>query len=357
MIAGADQDQHPLDRGGEVLDLLVAVGVILVGRLVGPPDEISAIDRRHQVDRGVDRLGQDRDRAGDRIRRRASARSGSRSRATESIAAPAGRRITFPPASSTRAQLPRRPAPVADRVLLGGLELRHRPVVARRRCRRARRRGRSRSRRPRAARRSAHPRSGPRRRSPSPSASMYASAQTYATAPVLVARAARRSGARGSPRRSRSRPRTARIARRAGRPAPRALIPESSASAAPPPAALAARALIRALAAKVSPSSGGSSTSGRQRHQLEARRGSRQLPELVLVAGGDDEAHHEGGGQAQAAAWASRSVAIAGSASASRSSRRALETGVRSAVAWTSTRPPSPAITMFASTSARESSE
>ena len=35
---------------------------------------------------------------------------------------------------------------------------------------------------------------------------------------------------------------------------------------------------------------------------------------------------------------------------------RAAESGVRSAVAWTSTRPPSPVMTTFASTSAVESS-
>ena len=35
---GAEQDQHPLDRGGEVFDLLVAVGMLGVGRLVGFAD-------------------------------------------------------------------------------------------------------------------------------------------------------------------------------------------------------------------------------------------------------------------------------------------------------------------------------
>jgi len=32
---GADQDQHALDRSGEVLELLVAVGMLGVGGLVG----------------------------------------------------------------------------------------------------------------------------------------------------------------------------------------------------------------------------------------------------------------------------------------------------------------------------------
>ena len=64
--AGADQDQHPLDRGREVFDLLVAVGVLRVGRLVGFADREVGDDRGDQVDQRVQRLGQDRDRAGDR---------------------------------------------------------------------------------------------------------------------------------------------------------------------------------------------------------------------------------------------------------------------------------------------------
>jgi hypothetical protein len=48
---------------------------------------------------------------------------------------------------------------------------------------------------------------------------------------------------------------------------------------------------------------------------------------------------------------------MAASPSASSSSSEARETGVRSAVACTSTSPPSPVMTMFASTSAVESSE
>ena len=63
---GADQDQHALDRGSEVLDLLVAVGVLGVGRLVGLADRDQRDHRGHQVDRRVQRLGDDRDRAGDR---------------------------------------------------------------------------------------------------------------------------------------------------------------------------------------------------------------------------------------------------------------------------------------------------
>ena len=67
--AGAEQDQHALDRRGEVLDLLVAVGVVLVGRLVGLAHREEGHHRRDQVDARVGRLGEDRDRAGDRRRR------------------------------------------------------------------------------------------------------------------------------------------------------------------------------------------------------------------------------------------------------------------------------------------------
>ena len=63
---GADQDQHPLDRRRQVFDLLVAVGVLGVGRLVGFADREEGDDRGDQVDQRVDRLGDDRDRAGDR---------------------------------------------------------------------------------------------------------------------------------------------------------------------------------------------------------------------------------------------------------------------------------------------------
>ena len=63
---GADQDQHPLDRRRQVLDLLVAVGMLGVGRLVGLADRDEGDHRGDQVDQRVDRLGEDRDRAGDR---------------------------------------------------------------------------------------------------------------------------------------------------------------------------------------------------------------------------------------------------------------------------------------------------
>ena len=40
---GADEDQHRLGAGGDVLGLLVAVGVVGVGRLVGLADETKAM--------------------------------------------------------------------------------------------------------------------------------------------------------------------------------------------------------------------------------------------------------------------------------------------------------------------------
>ena len=49
----ADEDQHPLDRRREVLDLLVAVAVALVGRLAGLAHGEERDDRGDQVDRRV----------------------------------------------------------------------------------------------------------------------------------------------------------------------------------------------------------------------------------------------------------------------------------------------------------------
>ena len=60
---------------------------------------------------------------------------------------------------------------------------------------------------------------------------------------------------------------------------------------------------------------------------------------------------------ALAAAWIWRSSPMPSAASRSSSSRCARDSGVRSAVAWTSTRSPSPVMTTLASTSALESSE
>ena len=63
---GADEDQHPLDRRRQVLGLLVAVGVLAVGRLVGLADRDEGDHRCDEVDGRVRGLGEDRDRARDR---------------------------------------------------------------------------------------------------------------------------------------------------------------------------------------------------------------------------------------------------------------------------------------------------
>ena len=144
-------------------------------------------------------------------------------------------------------------------------------------------------------------------------------------------------------------------------PSAAASIPESSAIAARPVASCAARALPSALAAKVSPSSGGSSTSLGQRLQLEAGQRLAQLAQLVLVAGRDDHRSHAPGPRlaGQPADGLGLRVPQARDPAlgeASSSSRCARESGVRSAVACTSTSPPSPVMTTLASTSAFESS-
>ncbi len=76
-----------------------------------------------------------------------------------------------------------------------------------------------------------------------------------------------------------------------------------------------------------------------------------ELAHLVRVAGREDEPH------TTACACTVRRCSMPPAASASRSSRCARDSGVRSAVAWTSISPPSPVITTLASTSAVESSE
>ena len=54
-----DEQEDGLDEGREVLDLAVAVGVFVVGRLVGEMDGEERDDGRDEVERGVGRLGQD----------------------------------------------------------------------------------------------------------------------------------------------------------------------------------------------------------------------------------------------------------------------------------------------------------
>ncbi len=98
----------------------------------------------------------------------------------------------------------------------------------------------------------------------------------------------------------------------------------------------------------------------RQRLELDRQHDLRQLAQLVVVAGGEDEPHGPRAAQAAAATascWAARSSSMPAAARASSSSSDARDSGVRSAVACTSTSPPSPVITTLASTSAWESSE
>ena len=129
---GADQDQHPLDRRRQALDLLVAVGVVGVGRLVGFADRDEGDDRGDQVDQRVDRLGDDRDRAGDRpggqLDRDQERVGGDRERRRAALGAD-HRPPPPPPAPRCAASMPRGAAAVADRVLLGRAQLGHRALV------------------------------------------------------------------------------------------------------------------------------------------------------------------------------------------------------------------------------------
>ena len=56
--AGGEQEDG-LDEGREILDLAVAVGVFVVGRLVGEMDGQERDDGRDEVEGGVGGLGQD----------------------------------------------------------------------------------------------------------------------------------------------------------------------------------------------------------------------------------------------------------------------------------------------------------
>ena len=124
-------------------------------------------------------------------------------------------------------------------------------------------------------------------------------------------------------------------------------MPESSAITTSPVAAWAARALISALASKLSPSSGGISNpagSGRSSTAGSSSSISASLWRLPVARINATRS------------CTSRRRAMPPSARASSSSSEARESGVRSAVACTSTRPPSPVMTTLASTSALESS-
>ena len=141
-------------------------------------------------------------------------------------------------------------------------------------------------------------------------------------------------------------------------PSAAASMPESSATAGEPVAAAAARALTSAFSAKVLPSSGGSSTSGGSASSSWGASSRPELAHLVRVAGCQHQAHRrrQAVWGATAARCDSRSVAMPSAARPSSSSSEARESGVRSPVACTSTRPSSPVITTFMSTSALESS-
>ncbi len=120
---GADQDQHPLDRRRQALDLLVAVGVVGVGRLVGFADRDEGDHRGDQVDQRVDRLGQDRDRAGDRagreLDRDQGGVGGDRERPPRRFWSGSSSAAACRVGRQVRGQHPRRAAPVADLVLFG----------------------------------------------------------------------------------------------------------------------------------------------------------------------------------------------------------------------------------------------
>src|SRR4029077_8603708 len=89
----------------------------------------------------------------------------------------------------------------------------------------------------------------------------------------------------------------------------------------------------------------------RQRLQLHPGPQFAHLAQLVLIARGEDPPPVPA---TRSCTWRSLEMPI--SARPSNSSSEARESGVRSPVACTSTRPPSPVITTLASTSALESS-
>ena len=178
---GADQDQHPLDRRRQVLDLLVAVGMLGVGRLVGFADRDEGDHRGDQVDQRVDRLGEDRDRAGDRpggeLERDQQRVGGDRERRRAALGAD-HRALRPRRQAEVRGEHARGAAAVADRVLLRRRSARTSCARRRARCRRGRRPGRSRSRPRRAARSISVPSQRASKTCSVPSSSIRASAQT-----------------------------------------------------------------------------------------------------------------------------------------------------------------------------------
>ena len=138
-------------------------------------------------------------------------------------------------------------------------------------------------------------------------------------------------------------------------------MPESSAIATSPVAAAAARALPSALPLNVSAVSGGSSTSsGRGTTSSGCISGSNSRSLCALRVASTSRIPlppRQARTAPSASSCARRRRSMPPPTSASISSSEARESGVRSAVACTSTRPPSPVITTFMSTSAVESSE
>ena len=173
--------------------------------------------------------------------------------------------------------------------------------------------------------------------------------------------APRAAASRGSPRRSRARPRSAPSARRARPRAPRPRCRSRRRSPAGRWPRPAARALTGALSAKVAPVSGGSSTSSGSGSHLDAapsrRSSSRTLCWLRVARTSLMASRPIRPPDRPPACGLRASCSMPAPASASSSSSEARESGVRSAVACTSTSPPSPVITTFMSTSAVESSE
>ena len=112
---------------------------------------------------------------------------------------------------------------------------------------------------------------------------------------------------------------------------------------------------MRALSSYVSPSSGGGSPAETSPISQPGQ-GTAELVELVRVARGEDERAFRAAAVSQAARWAVPSSVIPAAARSSSSSSSSRVNGSRSAVACTSTRRPSPAITTFMSVSADESS-
>ena len=129
----ADEDEHALDGRGHVLDLLVAVGVRLVGRHVGRAHREERDDRGDEVGGRVQGLGEQRDRArdgaGDRLEQDERRVRGDRERRGARLGRLAAHRLAGARLAQVAQQRAGRAAAVADGVLLGRRELGHRAAV------------------------------------------------------------------------------------------------------------------------------------------------------------------------------------------------------------------------------------